>query len=74
MSESVVVSVRPTPAQHAELKAQAATAGVSVAAHALACLLDGMRRARPGVSVRRLDSGGELTIWPTNDPLLERDR
>lgn len=63
-----VVSLRFTPDELAELTDQAQAHGLALSRHVHACALDGMRRRRPGVTVRRLDSGGELTIWPTPQP------
>lgn len=64
-SKSEVVSLRFSPDELAELKQQADERCVAVSKHAHACALDGMRRQRPGVTVRRLDSGGELTTGLT---------
>lgn len=64
-SKSEVVSLRFTADELAELKAQAEARDLPVSKHAHACALDGMRRLRPGVTVRRLDSGGELTTGLT---------
>lgn len=64
-AKSEVVSLRFSPDELAELKAQADDRDLPVSKHAHACTLDGMRRLRPGVTVRRLDSGGELTTGLT---------
>ena len=70
-SKSQVVSVRLTPDEHADLLAQARARGVSPAAHAHACMVDGMRRAAPGVVVKRLHNGAEITTWPSPSDLRE---
>lgn len=58
------VSIRFTADELAELKQQAATRGVSMAAHVHDMTLVGMARHRPGVTVRHLPSGAELIAYP----------
>lgn len=68
---SEVVSSRFTVDEMAELDRVAAEHGRtrSEMCHDLA--VAAMLRMRPGVEVRRLPSGAELTVWPnpTNDPI-----
>jgi hypothetical protein len=58
------ISLRFTVDELDEMRHQAFDAQRSLAAHVRELALIGMRQSRPGVTVTRLPSGGELIAYP----------